>query len=131
MTIDRDTEYRETLDRAFRELAAERLDFELPDPEHVYWRSRVLERLARRTEAAERAARPVQWVQALAGTAVMALLAAAAALLLTALLGEGAEVLQGLAPGVEPGVVQLAVVAGLSLLAAGAVVGLQLASGEG
>lgn len=121
----------DTLDRAFRELAAEPLDFELPDPEHVYWRARVLERLARRTEAAERAARPVQWLQALTGAAVVALLAAAATLLFTVLLGEGAETLTGLVPGVEPGLVQLTVVAGLSLLAAGVVVGLQLVVGEG
>lgn len=125
MTIDRDT-----LDRAFRELADQPLDVELPDPEHVYWRARVLERLARRTEAAERAARPVRWVQAVAGTTALAALAAVAALLVLTLLGEGTELLRGLAPGLQPAVVQLALVAGLSLLAAGAVVGWQLAIGE-
>lgn len=125
MTIDRDT-----LDRAFRELADQPLDFELPDPEHVYWRARVLERLARRTEAVERAAGPVRWIQAVAGTAVLAALAAVTALLVLTLLGEGTELLHGLAPGLEAGMVQLAVVAGLSLLAAGAVVGWQLAIGE-
>lgn len=126
MTIDRDT-----LDRAFRELAAAEPDVDLPAADHVYWRARVLARLARRSEAAERATRPVLWLQALAGSAVLVLLAGAAALLLTRLLGEGTELLLELPTGLDPGIVPVAAVAALSLLAAALLVGLQLAAKDG
>ena len=42
-------------------LAAEGSGVALPDPHHLLWRARVLDRFAARDEAAERAAQPVVW----------------------------------------------------------------------
>ncbi len=54
-------------------LAAEDPGVELPDPHHVLWRARVLERFAARDEAAERAAWPLQWAVVGAAFAVVVL----------------------------------------------------------
>lgn len=112
-------------------LAAEGPGFELPDPRRLYWRARVLDRLAGSGEAAERATRPVRWAWWVAG----ALAALVASLGLTRVAG---ELLEGLAEGavvglervgsgvagplagmtgMDPAMVQVAVWLGLALLA--------------
>jgi anti-sigma factor RsiW len=106
------------VDGALAQLAAEPPGVVLPDPGSLYWRARVLGRLAERSEAAERAARPLRWVHA-AGAVLAALLAT----LLLGWLGGGlltalektAAVLGGAA--VDPSLLQLAVWMGLALLA--------------
>ena len=65
------------MDGALAALAAAGPGFELPDPGRLYWRARVLERLAERGEAVERAARPLRWVH-LAAALLAALLGALA-----------------------------------------------------
>ena len=91
--------------------------FELPDPGRLYWRARVLERLAERSEAAERAARPLRWVHA-AGALLAALLGTLLVARLTGgLLGTLEPAADLFGGGVDAAVLQLAVWAGLALLA--------------
>jgi hypothetical protein len=107
-----------TVDGALALLAAEAPAVALPDPGRLYWRARVLGRLAERSEAAERAARPLRWVHA-AG----AVLAALFATLLFGWLGGGLlEALEKTATdlgggALDPSLLQLAVWMGLALLA--------------
>lgn len=91
--------------------------FGLPDPGRLYWRARVLERLAERREAVERAARPLRWVHA-AGALLAALLGTLLVARLTGgLLGTLEAAADLLGGGVDAAVLQLAVWAGLALLA--------------
>jgi len=109
------------VDGALATLATAGPGFELPDAGRLYWRARVLERLAERGEAVERAARPLRWVHLAA-----ALLAALLGALLLARLSDDlpgtldslVQSLSGLAGGGDVAwLLHLAVWTGLALLA--------------
>ena len=107
------------VDGALALLAAEGAGVALPDPGRLFWRARILERLAARGEAEERAARPLRWIYAAAGAAVALL----AAFLLTHLWGDLQGTLDVAARtlgGDAANLLQLAAWSGLALLAGAA-----------
>jgi hypothetical protein len=68
------------VDRALTLLAAAPDPRPLPDPSPLYWRARVLARLGESQRAAERAVRPLAWLERASLVAAALVLAGAAAL---------------------------------------------------
>jgi len=116
------------VDAALARLAADPADAApLPDPEPIYWRARVIGRLAERQQAAERAGRPLELVQLLAALALAALAAAAALWLEPDLLGWMARA-AGEAAALGGGSGRLALLVAAPLLLGAGLAGLQLLS---